>query len=154
MTSLHAQAIRSARKAAGLTQDELGRHVGLNGRAIYRWERGDFAPTRRNRSALVTAITLFDAEAGKRLRAALDSAPNAAPRTNDAPPAPTSHDVAVQLALLAFAHDLDVPPRRVRFALVRFCKRLESTALTMDALRACVERVLPDGEASALPIPN
>jgi hypothetical protein len=60
----------------------------------------------------------------------------------------------VQLALLAFAHDLDVPPRRVRFALVRFCKRLESTALTVDALRACVERVLPDGEASALPTPN
>src|SRR5688572_19513210 len=100
MTSLHAQAIRAARKAAGLTQDELGRRIGLNGRAIYRWERGDFAPTRRNRSALVTAITPFNTEAGKQLRAALDGAPDAAPRTNVAPPGPTSHDVAVQLAHL------------------------------------------------------
>src|SRR5688500_9883390 len=121
MTSLHAQAIRAARKAAGLTQDELGRRIGLNGRAIYRWERGDFAPRRRDRSARVTAITLFNAEAGKQLRAARDGAQDAAPRSNVAPPGPASHAVAVQLALLAFAHDLDAPPRFARSALVRFC---------------------------------
>jgi DNA-binding XRE family transcriptional regulator len=154
MTSLHAIAIRSARTAAGLTQEELGQRIGLNGRAIYRWERSEFSPTRRNRSALVTAITLVNAEAGKGLRAAFSAPADAAPRTVVAPPAPTSHEVALQLGLLAFAHDLDLPPRRVRSALLRFCKRLENTGLTMDAARVGLERVLPDDDAPSIATPN
>ena len=154
MKAQHAEAIRSARTEAKLTQEELGRRIGLSGRAIYRWERGEYGPTRRNRSALVTTISVLHPEAGQRLKAAFDGATSAAPRAVALAASPTSHDVAVQLSLLAFAHQLDAPPGRVRTALVRFCKQLASTQLTVDALRACVERVLPESEVSALTIPN
>jgi transcriptional regulator with XRE-family HTH domain len=151
MKVLHAKAIRSARHAARLTQDELGQRIGRNGRAIGRWELAEFSPTRRNRAALVTAITLVDAEAGQALRAAFEARADAAAaaRASISPPAPPSLDVAVQLALLTFAHELDLPPRRARSALVKLCKQLEGAGMTMDALRACLERVLPEGDASA-----
>ena len=144
MKGKHAQAIRTARTEAKLTQDELGMRIGLGGRAIYRWERGECGPTRRNRSALLTTISMLNAEAGKRLKDAFDGVLNTGPREAAPATPPPSHEVAVQLSLLAFAHQLDVPPGRMRAALVRFCQRLASTQLTMDSLRACVEHVLPE----------
>lgn len=141
----HAQAVCNARAETGLTQRELGRRIGLSGRAISRWEQGVGSSTRRNRAALVMAISLVNAEAGERLKAAFEAAtPDAAPREVAPEPAPASHDVSVKLSLLALVHQLDVPVGRVRTALVQFCKELSRTQLTVDALGACVERALPE----------
>jgi DNA-binding XRE family transcriptional regulator len=60
MRSLQGVAIRTARIAAKLTQDQLGHRIGVKGRAIYRWERGATVPTQRNRAALIAAISILD----------------------------------------------------------------------------------------------
>jgi len=36
--------IRSARLAAGVTQDDLGRAAGVSGQAVSQWERGETVP--------------------------------------------------------------------------------------------------------------
>jgi transcriptional regulator with XRE-family HTH domain len=61
-------AIRVARRATGLTQEALGRRLGLKGRAIYRWERNETAPNHRHRRALLREIQLFSAEAATQLQ--------------------------------------------------------------------------------------
>jgi transcriptional regulator with XRE-family HTH domain len=58
-----AQAIRRARHAAGLTQEQLASGSGLKGRAVYRWERADSSPTNRQRRALVLAIQAVNPKA-------------------------------------------------------------------------------------------
>jgi len=60
--------IRDARRAAKLTQDELGRRLGLKGRAIYRWERNETAPSNTHRRALVREVNLFNPEAALKLQ--------------------------------------------------------------------------------------
>jgi transcriptional regulator with XRE-family HTH domain len=39
--------IRTARQTAGLTQEELARHVGVSQRTVGNWERGDTVPRDR-----------------------------------------------------------------------------------------------------------
>jgi len=135
MLSFHAQAIRSARVAVGLTQEQLGRRVGVSGRAIYRWERDAAVPTRRNRTALVTAVAILNQAAGDQLKAALEQGP-AAPVV----PAATTHfprisvELALNLAVLGLAEALDVSPRLVRAALPRFSRQLRDAGVTLDAL--------------------
>ena len=60
--------ILEARRAAGLTQESLGQRLGLKGRAIYRWERNETAPSGRHRSALIREIHLFNPQAGIKLQ--------------------------------------------------------------------------------------
>jgi transcriptional regulator with XRE-family HTH domain len=49
--------IRSARKAKGLTQRELGRAVNdVDALAVYRWEKGTATPNATNFAALANAL--------------------------------------------------------------------------------------------------
>jgi transcriptional regulator with XRE-family HTH domain len=135
------QSIRGARRAAGLTQAQLGMRVGLKGRAISRWDRDDNTPTRRNRKALVTAINAVNQDAGAKLAAAIasDEPPT---KTAAAVPAaqpivpPISGAVLFEHAIFGMADELDLPPRRIRGALVRLLKRLGEQDVSLDmALR-------------------
>ncbi len=63
--------IREARSEAGLTQEHLGRRIGLKGRAIYRWERNETAPTARHRVTLIREIHAVNPQAAAKLHAAL-----------------------------------------------------------------------------------
>jgi transcriptional regulator with XRE-family HTH domain len=74
MRSKVGSSIREARRKAGLTQEHLGRRLGLKGRAIYRWERNETAPTGRHRGALIREIAAVSPEAATQLQAALDAA--------------------------------------------------------------------------------
>ncbi len=62
--------IRNARRAAGLTQAALGQRLELKGRAIYRWERNETAPSDRHRRVLIREIHLFDKQAALELQEA------------------------------------------------------------------------------------
>ncbi len=63
--------ILEARRAVGLTQERLGQRLGLKGRAIYRWERNETAPSGRHRRALIREIHLLNPQAALNLQAAL-----------------------------------------------------------------------------------
>ena len=141
MYSVLARSIREARRASGLTQNELGRRLGLKGRAVYRWERDEAAPTKRHRRALFTAVQAVNQGAAAKLALAL-AGQTAAPAQPAAPP-PTAAvipgPVALELAILALADDLDATPRRARGSLVRFCKRLRAANLSVEAVQAQLE---------------
>ena len=62
--------IVEARGLAGLRQDILGQRLGLQGRAIDRWERNETAPSDRHRRTLIRAIYLVNPRAGLALQAA------------------------------------------------------------------------------------
>ena len=163
--------IREARRAVGLTQDSLGQRLGLKGRAIYRWERNETAPTGRHRPALIRAIHSLNAQAGLKLQTALTtltgksytvvSCPAIEESTKQSPelgvPAtpvtalPQQREVfeakqgmsdQLELAILKMADELDVSPRQVRRALSRFLERLPGANITLESIRVEVEHLL------------
>jgi transcriptional regulator with XRE-family HTH domain len=133
-----AQSIRWARRSAGLTQEQLGRRVGLKGRAVFRWEGDQAVPSKKNRIALVTALRAVNPEVAARLEQAIivDGTQPAA-----AAPAPSAVDeiAVVEHAVFTMADELDLPPRRVRHALRRLVKRLRADKLTLDATERRLE---------------
>jgi transcriptional regulator with XRE-family HTH domain len=130
------QSIREARRAAGLTQHQLGMRLGLKGRAISRWERADNTPTKRNLKALVTAINAVDQSAASKLASAMGSDPRATalaiPAAEAPIPAPIGEPATFELAIFSMADELDLPPRRIRGALARLLKRLRTTHLSLE----------------------
>jgi DNA-binding XRE family transcriptional regulator len=88
------RSIREARRSTGLTQGRLAQCLGLKGRAIYRWERNETAPSGRHREALIREIHRLNPEAGLKLQAALTNltgksyavVPGSAQGSQDAPP--------------------------------------------------------------------
>jgi len=135
-----ADAIVRARRATGLTQEQLGRRLGLKGRAVYRWERDESAPTKRNRAALVTALTAVNPEVGAWFAQAIAvpaESPNPAP-TAPALAAPSAPEI-LERSVFALADELDLPPRRARGALKRFVARLSAANLSLDAVQSLLE---------------
>lgn len=126
-----AQSILWARRSVGLTQEQLGRRVGLKGRAVFRWERDQAVPSKKNRAALVTALRAVNPEIAARLEQAIamDGQQPVAP----APAPPVDEVAAIELAVFTMADELDLPPRRVRHALRRLVSRLRADKLTLDA---------------------
>ncbi len=53
-----------------LTQAALGQRLELKGRAIYRWERNETAPSDRHRRVLIREIHLFNKQAALELQEA------------------------------------------------------------------------------------
>lgn len=144
-----ASAILQARRAAGLTQSELGRRLGLKGRAVYRWERDDSAPTKRNRAALVTAFTATKPEIGAWFKDAMMSAtegpkePVAAAPTS--PPAPSGPELLAK-AVFVFADEVDLPPRRARGALKRLVARLRDANLSLESVQSLLDEWIQRAE--------
>ncbi len=164
--------ILKARRAAGLTQEVLGQRLGLKGRAIYRWERNETAPSDRHRRALIREIHLLNAQAGLELQEALskltgktyavvgyaatqEPAPRSAQNENSASPfvdasprqliAASSTQPAsdlLDLAILKMADELDLAPRRARRALSRLLERLRTANFKWETLDAELERLL------------
>jgi len=137
-----ANAIFQARRAAGLTQAELGRRVGLKGRAVYRWERDESAPTKRNRTALAAAFTAVKPELGAWFTDAMTTAIEgpkeataAAPAT---PPTPSGPEV-LERAVFVLADELDLPPRRARGALKRLVSRLRDAKLNLETVQSLLD---------------
>ncbi|HYQ17660.1 MAG TPA: hypothetical protein VEQ58_17930 [Polyangiaceae bacterium] len=141
MQSTLSQAIRAARVASGLTQEQLGRSVGLAGRAVYRWECDHSAPRRRHRRGLVNAISAANPAAAAALAAAFANDTKQARRAAaaaaqlaalPAAPPPVDTRLVLQLAVFALADELDVPPRRLRGALVKLLARLLDAGIALD----------------------
>jgi hypothetical protein len=107
--------------------------LGLKGRAVYRWERDDSAPTKRHRAALVTAIAAVNQEAARELALAFN--PELTKPAAPAPP-PVDKGEAFDLAVFRMADELDLPPRRLRRPLGRLLKRLGALEVSLqDALQ-------------------
>jgi len=142
-----AQAIRAARLASGLTQEQLGRRLGLKGRAVYRWERDDSAPRRRHRRELVTAINAVNQSAATTLATVLASetkgrrgAALTPPPIAPAPAPPViDPQLTLTLAVFAMADELDIPARRLRGGLIRLVKRLREASIPLDTLQRQLE---------------
>lgn len=138
MQSSLARAIRDARMAAGLTQEQLGSRLRLKGRAVYRWERDETTPRRRHRAALVAAIQQVNPAAGDALAAALATVSKRALHLVEvtapvaAPPAAVDTKLSFELGLFAFAEELDVPARRTRTALARLLQRWREAGVTFE----------------------
>jgi transcriptional regulator with XRE-family HTH domain len=138
--SLLAQALREARQTVGLTQEELGRQLGLNGRAIYRWERDETAPSDLNLRRVVQVIAALHEAAGSKLSAAI--ANQAAPSASDAPPTSPLPAVStaqsralIERGVFNMADELDVAPRRVRSALSHWLRRVREANLALDVVQ-------------------
>lgn len=142
-----ADAIARARRATGLTQEQLGRRLGLKGRAVYRWEGDESAPTKQNRAALVTAFTAVKPEIGAWFAQAIAvpaDSPNPAP-TPTALAAPSAPEI-LERSVFALADELDLPPRRARGALKRLIARLSAANLSLDAVQSLLDEWIARAE--------
>ena len=147
MRSTMAQAIRTARLASGLTQEQLGRRLGLKGRAVYRWERDASLPLRSRRGELVTAINAVNQAAAATLSAVFASeakrrrgSPTVAPPpTAQAAPPAIDIKLALELAVFAMADELDISPRRLRGGLIKLVKRMRERNVALDTAQRQLE---------------
>jgi len=147
-----AEAIRTARLASGLTLEQLGRRLGLKGRAVvYRWERDASAPRRRHRSELVAAINAVNRAAAATLASVFASEAKGqrgadlelgAVALVPAPPPLPDPKLTLELAVFAMADALDVPARRLRGGLVGLIKRVREASITLDAVQRHLEERL------------
>jgi len=127
-----------------LTQEQLGRRLGLKGRAIYRWERGDANPTRRNRAALVTAIAAVNMDLARHLKDVLiPSAPSATPPA--AAPPPVDKEALFDVTLYRMADELDLPARRVRGPLARLLRAMVGAELPLPVALQQLEARIAQG---------
>jgi transcriptional regulator with XRE-family HTH domain len=132
MRSKVGSSIREARQKAGLTQEHLGRRLGLKGRAIYRWERDETAPTGRHYRALIRELEAVNPEIATKLKGVLEAAKSGADAGTVATavaqpvaplPAPSQSEV-FELAVLKMADELDLPASRVRRSLAKLFERM------------------------------
>ena len=148
MRSPLARAIRTARLASGLTQNQLGTRLGLKGRAVSRWELDASAPRRRHRRELVAVISAANQAAAATLAAVIASETKPARGAATAAPAPVPEpappaidpQLRLELAVFAMADELDVPAGRLRAALIKLLKRMRETNLTLDAAQLQLEQ--------------
>ncbi len=138
MTINFAHAIETARVAARLSQLTLGTRMGLKGRgqAICRWEMGHTKPTKRNLDLFVQAIRAVNPAAADAFLATINPPPPPPPVVA---PAPLTGGPALERAVFLAADELDLPPRRVRSALLRFIKRMRAGQLTAEAVQPLLE---------------
>ena len=124
-------ALRRVREALHLPQDAFGARLGVSRRTLTRWEAHGELPPIGQRKHLATSVPDVPSE----LRAALvrslgldDSfvAAVAAPRPDG--------------AFLELSERLDVPPARLRPALVEFLRRVEAMGLSLPATRDGIAR--------------
>lgn len=144
MRSPVAHAIREARLTLRMTQEQLGRYVGLKAHAVYRWEAGYALPKRSAQRALVETVGLRSQQAAAQLKAAFESH---LARGGQAPPAPIlaaapaqpTGGLALELAIFALADDLDLAPRRLRAALPKLLLRLAAAGYSIESARHEIE---------------
>jgi transcriptional regulator with XRE-family HTH domain len=141
------QAIRQARRTVGLTQEQLGQRLGLDGQSVYRWESATATPTKRRERTLIAVFQAIHPPTAAWLLSALTSARASEGKAVGAvvvgPQVPAS--AAVELAVYGLAEDLELAPRRVRAALVPFLKRLRSANIATDEAAQVLESLLQTG---------
>jgi len=130
--------IRNARSAAGLTQEQLGKRLGMKGRAVYRWENDESSPTPTHRRELINAIQAVRPAAATTLLEAwvkpkktIESVPLTTPAT--------SPRELLELAVLRMADELDLPARRLRRPLLRLLSRARAANFTIETAEREIE---------------
>jgi transcriptional regulator with XRE-family HTH domain len=142
MRSPVSRAIRDARLAMGLTQQQLGQYVGLKAHAVYRWEAGFNIPRKAMRRKLLKEVELRKPEAAAQLQATFDThltrggaLPALAAVVAPVAPAQPTGALAMELAVFAMADELDLAPRRLRAALPRLLLRMQSAGYSLESAR-------------------
>lgn len=131
-------AIRKARTTVQLTQDQLGKRIGIAGRAVHRWEMDRSAPTRRHRQDLVSAIQVLNPVAAAALAEAFNPKATTTAQVAAAPVA-INHSEALAMAVFRVADELDLPARRVRRPLARFVGQLREVGLNLESTQECLD---------------
>lgn len=120
-------AVLAARRSLRLTRGAFGALVGVQWRAIGRWEEGEAEPPPKTKARLVKAVEAQKASAGRTLAAALGLERLVAP-----PPPPPSPE-ALRLAVLRLADTLDVSPSRARRACAQLLEQARAARFTLEA---------------------
>jgi transcriptional regulator with XRE-family HTH domain len=146
------RAIRDARRSSGLTQEALGKRLGLDAQAVYRWEVATSTPSKRNERELIQVLQAVHPRAAAELAESLTAirASEGKPGIAHVVPPAVPAGASVELAVFALAEDLALAPRLVRSALVPFVQRLRAARVPLDE----VERVLAALLQSAGPSSN
>jgi transcriptional regulator with XRE-family HTH domain len=145
-----ADALREARQSIGLTQEELGRHIGVKGRAVYRWERDDAQPNRANQRRVVEVIASLHEAAAAKLSAVIADQVKHAPVATAPPPRtatpPAALRALVEHSVFSVADELDLPPRRVRAALAGWLRRVHAAGLALDVVQREIDAWIGDAQ--------
>jgi len=142
-----ARAVHDARVACGLTQDQLAQYLRLKARAVSRWELARAAPTKANRRAIVATLKMLNPTVGAQFEESLVELYQKPEATPAPPPVPPPDPrVSFELAIFAMADELDLPPRRIRGALVRLLKRLQNTGYSLETAEKQVQAWIAEAQ--------
>jgi hypothetical protein len=138
--------LAEACQSLGVTQEELGKLLGLSRRTIVRWQGSSGYPP-WYAADVARAVHPRDPDLAARIAAregsSLELMGIVTPRPPPPPPEPPAH--MVDLVVCAAAEALDVSPRTVRPALAAAFRRARQAGLTLEQ----VERMLAPPQAPA-----
>src|SRR5688572_30651294 len=136
--------IRWARSSLGLTQDQLGRRLGLKGRAIYRWERAGAMPSKRHERALITAVQAVNPGVATTLAEGIAKAKALDGKTvaAQAVPSPIPVGTTLELSVFALAEQLELSPRRLRGPLLAFIQRMRASTIAPELAEKLLQRAI------------
>lgn len=141
--------VRWARRRLGLTQEDLGKRLGIKSRAVSRWEIGTSGPSRQHRKELVTILGERDAAVGAELASAFARLypkklrKGQKPPPPPEPPRPPPNPSVLDRAVLHAADALDVAPRRARSFAIDILRGLLQSHLTVEEAIGELTRALP-----------
>ena len=138
--------LRSARLAARLRQNELGDRVGVIGRTVSRWERGEYEPSPHMIRALSEALGAVHPEAGATLAKLSGLGPEA--RAKGVPSERSQKRAAFDSSIYLAADALDLPAQKLRATLKNWLSVVRAAGVTL----AEAEEIL--GEARSATPPN
>ena len=138
-----------ASRALGVTQEELGRRIGVSRRSIVRWTADSGGYPSYYGPHLARAVFPRDPALAARIagreKETLESLGLVSPAPPPPPPEPPAH--MADLVVCAAADALDVSPRAVRPALYAAFRRAREAGLTLEQ----VEKMLAPPEATPAP---
>jgi transcriptional regulator with XRE-family HTH domain len=125
------ESLRSTRRTAGLSQDDVARRLDVCRDVVSRWESGGALPRAESRRRLVAFARSSEGSAA--LRVALGDAPATPP----GPPALSAEERKSRIddALLRAAEELDVRSRALRFAIDRVLRVAADAGLSLGEAR-------------------
>lgn len=147
-------AVCRARQLLGLTQEMLGRHLGIKARSVSRWEVGKSGPSRSHRAELVHILRGKNAAVADELAAEfarLYPVKRGAGAPPPPPPRVPPDPFALERSLVALADALDMAPRRARGFALDALRAVHAARFTVEEGIALLAPAAPAAPTSSTP---